>query len=205
MPDASNMFLIVIGMDIESYSQKTPSQQVRVQHKLEEWVASASLNAQLYRQENEIMWVDTGDGGFVLYETQYDKSIRFLSALYRAIKDHNNESLEAANINVRTAVHCDDALKWEGRLGVHYAGNALVKCSRILDAMNRRYSNQVVCSRAFLEKLFTERKPVLEARMPDQVDKHGLSHEVWNIRKPPEFGILPEEDDLHYDPTEWNW
>ncbi|WP_299602524.1 hypothetical protein [uncultured Tateyamaria sp.] len=205
MSDPQNQFLIVVGVDIEGYSKKSVNQQYRAQQKLESWIVTASNAAEILATDGELRWIDSGDGGFLLFETFYDKAFPFLTKLYREINEHNLESRPDSTINVRSAIHCDDSLRWEGQLGPRYAGNALVTCARILDSMNREYSNQVVCSGYYIDKAFASRKTAEERRLPDHVDKHGFIHQVWNLRRANEFGVQPEDKDLHEKPTEWYW
>ena len=204
MNDASNQYLIVLGLDIEGYSKKPVQAQMRAQKKLEEWVVASSEAAGLYHDTSMINWIDAGDGGYLLFETEYVKAVNFLDNFYREVVDHNSTSNPDASINVRSAVHCEDAIRWSGKLGTKYAGNALIVCARILDSMNRNYSNQTVCSGVFLRKVSATGMRVEPLRMPDQIDKHGFAHEVWNIMKSPGFGVRPDEADLHEQPAEWH-
>ncbi|MEI9899140.1 MAG: hypothetical protein WDN31_02345 [Hyphomicrobium sp.] len=71
--------------------------------------------------------------------------------------------------------------------------------------MNRRYHNQVVASRAYLEKIAYPNLTVTPLRLPDYIDKHGVRHEVWNIQKEPVFGVRPDAKDLYEEPTEWEF
>ena len=198
-------FLIVIGLDIEGYTNKPIIQQLKVQKKLEDWVLKASEEAKLSDSGVAPKWIDTGDGGFLIYETDYLKSLTFFEIFYRELDRHNDDVKDEAKILVRAAVHCDDALHWQGKLGVRYAGNAINVCARILNGMLRSYSNQVVCSGIYMEKIMQGGVAVKGRRMQDYVDKHGVGHDVWNMQKVPGFGVELETDHLHEEPHEWRF
>jgi hypothetical protein len=198
-----NQFVIVVGLDVEGYTNKPIKLQLAAQQAIERWVIDAALRADISKDEKQVVWVDTGDGGYLLYETVYQKVVPFLESFYDALAEHNEGSVEAARINVRAAVHCSDTIMWQGKLGRKYAGNAINVCARILGGMPRNYSNQVVCSGEFLTHLTASAKTVEPLRMPDFLDKHKKSHEVWNITKSPGFGVKPQDEDLHEDPTKW--
>lgn len=200
---ADNRFLIVIGLDIEDYTKKSISKQHTSQKHLETWVIDGSENAKIASDPNEIIWIDSGDGGYLIFHTSYGKAVPFLESFYTQQQEYNSDAKEALAINVRAAVHCSDALYWKGKLGEKYAGNAINVCARILNGMSRSYRNQVVCSGDYVRKLCGNEAIVDPLRLPDYKDKHGALHEIWNIRKMPGFGVKPVEEDLHEDPNEW--
>ena len=202
---ADNQFLIVIGLDIEGYTNKPLDLQYDAQSTLEQWVVESCAFSQIATDPNNIVWIDTGDGGFLLFETTYRKALPFLERFYAQLHQHNRKSKESAAINVRAAVHCADSIRWNGKLGLKFSGSAVNVCARLLNGMSREYANQVVASRDFLEKVSHPEPAVSALRLPDYVDKHGIVHEVWNIRKQPGFGITPNEEDLNEDVNEWEF
>lgn len=198
-----NRFLIVVGLDIEGYTNREIKLQLSAQQKLEQWVIDSSATAKIASNPGSLLWVDTGDGGFLAFETSYQKAIPFLESFYSCLRVHNDEAKEESQIFVRSALHCDDVFYWEGKLGPKYAGNAINVCARILNGMDRAHRNQVVCSDAYLRKVLGNGPIVRELRLPDYCDKHGIEHRVWNLQKNPGFGIKPDEQDLYFDCKEW--
>ncbi|MEI9899141.1 MAG: hypothetical protein WDN31_02350 [Hyphomicrobium sp.] len=122
---ADNQFLIVVGLDIESYTNKSIELQLDAQSTLEQWIIVSCREAKIAQRPEDITWIDTGDGGYLLFTTTYAKAIPLLENLYSQLNVHNRKSKDNAAINIRAAVHCADAIRWSGSLGQRFAGSAV--------------------------------------------------------------------------------
>jgi len=69
--------------------------------------------------------------------------------------------------------------------------------------MNEEQKGQVVCSGAFFDAIGAfGNATVIPDRLHDVVDKHGITHRVYNIQRNPGFGVVVLEREIHPDPTE---
>jgi hypothetical protein len=81
--------------------------------------------------------------------------------------------------------------------GQRLVGDAINNCARLLAGMRKERIGQAVASGAYRERAlaFGTVYSDLFTRLKDVTDKHGKSHEVWNVRQTPGFGIeVPPEE-----------
>lgn len=193
---------IVLGIDVASYSQKQLREQKLAQETLDRLLAR-SIKAIWPQTNNKPIWIDAGDGGYALFRGQESLVIETIASFQALVTEDNLNRSENAQLHMRFGLHKDQIDCWEGELGRKYTGNALNNCARLLSGMNRLNLGQVVCTRPIVEAITSFRiPPVTVTRLRDIVDKHGLSHSVYNLHRSPGFGIMPDTSDQHPNPLE---
>lgn len=201
MPEMYIADHIVLGLDIKAYSKRELTRQKFAQEVLDRCLDKA-FPATTWGAEHAI-WIDGGDGGYVLLQGSEQKILNSLQTFYEALEWENKNTNPQDAIKVRAALHIDQVVRWETRFGRKYTGNAINNCARLLSGMNKTLEGQVVCSGAFLSKVNALGKDVLSERLKDVSDKHGIVHEIHNIYRSPGFGEKAVPEDRHPDPLKW--
>jgi hypothetical protein len=191
---------IVLGLDIKAYSQRSLERQKYSQEVLDRCLDLAFAKPDW--TGNDPIWIDGGDGGYVLLEGSEQEALRALQRFYEKLAWENRNTSDD-KIHVRAALHTDKIIRWDARLGRKYTGNAINNCARLLSGMNRTHDDQVVCSDAFLQKINTLGPDVIVERLQDIGDKHGNKHKVYNIYRMPGFGTTALPSERHPDPLQW--
>lgn len=193
---------IVIGLDIKGYSLRDLSRQKAAQEVLDRCLQAAFPDPRLHGQT--VIWIDGGDGGYVLLEGSSQNALSALQKFYEKLMWENKNGRQDDPVFVRAALHTDKLIRWaSSQFGARYTGNAINDCSRLLNGMNKNQSGQVVCSGEFLRKLNSLKVDVMHERLRDIIDKHGRVHTAFNIYRSPGFGVIAAKEDRHPDPIEW--
>lgn len=190
----------VVGVDVVGYTNNTLEHQTNIQLRLDGFLHESCLEISV-----NPYWIDLGDGGFFMLNGAPTAALDLIQAATRRIYNDNKDRLDDKKIDVRFACHVGQVMVVDGKLGKKYIGDAINNCARLMAGMSKKYKNQVVCSGDFRRKIIAfGGAPIVNlTRLPDTTDKHGRSHEVWNMQKAPGFGILPETMDFHENPLEW--
>jgi hypothetical protein len=192
---------VVLGLDIKAYSQRDLSRQKFAQEVLDRCLDKAFPTTTW--DAGKAIWIDGGDGGFVLLQGSEQSVFNAVQDFYEALNWENKNTQPQDQIKVRAAIHIDQVVRWETRFGPKYTGHAINNCARLLSAMSKLLEGQVVCSGAFLEKVNALGTDVINERLKDITDKHGLTHLVYNIYRSPGFGEKALSEERHPDPLTW--
>lgn len=192
---------VVLGIDVISYSLRPLSLQKQAQDTLDRLLARAVRDMKWKTQKPE--WIDAGDGGYALFRGEEEKVVETLFAFQRLVDEDNASREEDAKLFLRYALHKDQILPWTGEFGKKYTGNAINNCARLLSGMSKKYKGQVVCSETIKSAISSFSQPaVVITRLADIEDKHGKKHPVYNLRRDPGLGVIPDASDQHPNPME---
>lgn len=194
---------IVLGLDIIKYSEKDMLGQKLSQERVDRCLNEA-LNA---KWKNGLMphWVDAGDGGYALFQGSEIDVLEVLQEFYLRIERENRPpAIENKDkVLVRSAIHKDKVIVWDTKIGDRhvkkFTGHAINNCARLMAGMIKDHDCQVVCSRPVLDALMLMDEMVSPTRLKDIKDKHGHSHEVWNLLISPVLGVKPIQKELYPD------
>ena len=193
---------VVIGIDVISYSLKELKDQVASQRIVDRCLEEAIVKHWKWSQD-DIHWIDAGDGGFLLLNGHNNVVIDTVASFQGKIEEEVDNWNQDKKLHLRYAIHCDLVKKWPGKFGTKYTGHALNNCARLLNSMNKEQFGQVICSRNFLQTIETFGNIKVEKqRLTDIVDKHGVSHERFNLYRIPGLGVPALEREISNDPTE---
>jgi hypothetical protein len=192
----------VLGIDVISYSLKDLPDQAQSQEVLDRCLKKA-MDEHWKGDTKDVHWIDAGDGGFLLLLGQEHVTLDIVHAVNTYISEDTRNWQDDASVDVRYAIHADRIKVWEASYGKKFTGHAINNCARLLSGMNKEQKGQVVCSGGFFDSLSSFGDATVDAdRLYDVVDKHGITHRVYNIRRSPGFGVVALEREIHPDPTE---
>jgi hypothetical protein len=192
----------VLGIDVISYSLKSLPDQVQSQDVLDRCLKRA-MDEHWEGDLNDVHWIDAGDGGYLLLSGQEHVTLNIVQTLHASIADETRNWANEAAVDIRYAIHSDRIKVWSANFGNRYTGHAINNCARLLNGMNKEQKGQVVCSGTFFDSIGAFGNPTVTSdRLHDVVDKHGITHRVYNIRRNPGFGVAALEREIHPDPTE---
>lgn len=186
----------IFGIDVIAYSQRGNDGQIDAQGLMDQLLdeAAASATVIIYRRE----WLDGGDGGFFVLQGDTRAAWLLAERFAPLLARENAMRVERNQIHVRIALHSGDVAIWTGTLGRKIASPAINDCARLLGGMGNAHRGQVVCSKAYRERLVNAQiQPDHFVRLRDIHDKHGRRHEVWNVRRTPGFGVEPPLDERY--------
>jgi hypothetical protein len=192
---------VVLGLDLIGYSKAELKKQKSAQEQLERILVD-SVKRHWSEQGRPPKWIDAGDGGYMLFVGSDEQVLNVAIEISRLLSDANEDRQDASKLHLRYAIHKDDIYSWEGAFGPKYTGAAINNCARLLSGMSKDYVGQAVCSEAFRAAISTfKAAPVVVQRLHDIKDKHGNSHQVFNLRQEPTFGVTPNKTDVHENPV----
>lgn len=194
---------IVLGLDIIKYSEKDLLGQKLAQEKVDRCFNTA-LELK-WPERKKPFWADAGDGGFALFQGSEHDVLQVLEEFYLRLDRENSLIGDRKDkILVRAAIHKDQVIVWETRIGDKKArkhtGHAINNCARLMGGMIKDHDCQVVCSRPVLDTLMAMDKKVTSTRLKDITDKHGHVHEVWNLQRTG-LGVRPLSHELYEEPA----
>ncbi|HEV7661584.1 MAG TPA: hypothetical protein VGO55_17225 [Allosphingosinicella sp.] len=191
--------LFIVGIDIAQYSLKPLESQKEAQLVIDNALNDAVRNGAPAKREKP-EWLDGGDGGYALFEWNSGREVLEVIKIFtEALKRRNLGSLPDHTVSVRVALHHGKVLCWKGQRGKRFTSHAINECARLLAALSRD-PGRVACSGEFLEKITGLDDVAQPIRLKDVVDKHGISHEFYNLQQDPGFGIAPKSSDRHENP-----
>ncbi|MBY3256701.1 hypothetical protein E0I74_29275 [Rhizobium laguerreae] len=191
---------IVLGIDLIGYSLRPLQSQRKSQEILDEQLSKAVRNLG-WPDNLKPIWIDAGDGGYALFKSEDAKVIDTLFEFQRLLADDNQSRDEQSKIYMRYALHKDQIYCWEGAFGPKYTGDALNNCARLLSGMSKEYKGQVVCSEPIFKAISAMQTPNVDVtRLKDVTDKHGKTHQVYNLQRTPGLGVTPVPTDQHQNP-----
>jgi len=192
----------VLGIDVISYSLKGLEDQVQAQEVLDRCLDS-SVRENWKKNIDDVHWIDAGDGGYLLLCGQEHRVLELLHAFQGKIEIDTKKWPEDEKLLFRYAIHSDRVKVWDAALGTKFTGHAINNCARLLNGMNKEQEGQVVCSGNYFEAIGAfGNTTVISDRLYDVVDKHGITHKVYNLHRVPGFGVTPLPRERHPDPTE---
>jgi hypothetical protein len=207
MPEAAPSDYIVLGLDIIKYSQKKLREQKLAQEKIDRWLNEAIRERQPTHRNEPPHWIDAGDGGYALFNWAELEVLEVLKEFYKRLNRENAAFTdENHKVLVRSALHKDSVVVWDTEIAKRpvrkFTGHAINNCARLMAGMIKEHNCQVVCSRPVLDSLMIMDEHASATRLKDTVDKHGINHEVWNLRIDPILGVKPIEKELYPEPTQ---
>lgn len=177
----------VLAYDIVGYTQRDHATQLRAVE-LTKRVRHESVRK---LQDTKAIWVDAGDGGYLLLRDDVRLPLQALEHFLAHIRQENQVAREEFQVELRYILHEGDVhVKGEGEERT-VTGDAINVCARILAGMDRANAGQVLASgryRDHVVKLSPENADFF-TRLPDIIDKHGIRHIIWNVYRQPGFGI----------------
>lgn len=206
MPEAAPADYVVLGLDIIKYSQKLFRDQKMAQEKIDRCFNEAVREKQPPCRNDLPHWIDAGDGGYALFNWAELEVLEVLKEFYRKLKRENASFTdEKYKVLVRSAIHKDQVIVWDteiaGKAVKKFTGHAINNCARLLSGMIKEHDCQAVCSRPVLDAIMIMDENVSATRLKDTIDKHGLKHEVWNLRIYPILGVKPIHKELYPEPA----
>jgi hypothetical protein len=186
----------ILAYDIADYSLRTIDRQKKAQT-LCNRVRLNSLAA-VGPSVSSVEWLDAGDGGYLLLQGDVRSALHVVKAFVVELAEENSQLSADYQVHVRYAMHCGLVRVEDSDSGIRCAGDAINETARLLSSMSRAYRGQVVCSGKYRSRLVDQagEPEALFVRLEDTIDKHGLSHEVWNVRQEPGFGVQPSGAEL---------
>ena len=202
MPEQAPAEVIVLGLDIIKYSEKSLLQQKLAQEKVDHCFNGAVKQAKPADDSPMPYWVDAGDGGFALFKWAEADVLAVLIEFYKRIaRENDGKTEDKTKVLVRSAMHKEYVLAWDteiaGRPINKFTGHAINNCARLMAGMIKDHQSQVICSRPTLDALMSMDMTVSPTRLKDTTDKHGHMHEVWNLRILPFLGVDPVSKELY--------
>jgi len=190
----------VFSYDIVGFTKFDQSGQVRAKEFTDDILTKAIDGLGISVEQKS--WADTGDGGFLLISGDARQALRVLEKYVRLITEANKDRLPERRVRLRYALHYGMVHRGGAGKGQHLIGDAINNCARLLAGMRKEHVGQVVASGDYRNKVlaFGTVPEELFTRLKDITDKHGGSHEVWNVRQSPGYGIDVPPEDLHGSP-----
>jgi hypothetical protein len=147
-------------------------------------------------------WADAGDGGYLLINGDSRQALKVLERFVFLIKAANDDRIPERRVQLRYALHHGLVHREGNGDGQRLVGDAINNYARLLAGMRKEHIGQVVASGAYRERAlaFGTISSDLFTRLKDIVDKHADSHEVWNVRQTPGFGIEVPPEELYNHP-----
>lgn len=189
---------VVLGLDIDGYSERSIQTQNMAQTKVDRLFCEAFRKHMGANKAPK--WIDTGDGGYALFDWSPTDVLLVIRSFSEALGRDNDDAREDRRISVRIALHYGQVICWTAELGAKYTSSVINECCRLLDAMGRNRGGQVVCSGTFRDQINVLSKVAESTRLRDVTDKHGNFHQLYNLRQEPGFGVRPFEQELHENP-----
>lgn len=198
---------VVLGLDIIKYSRKKLKEQKLAQEKLDRCFNEAVREKKPIGRQDNPHWIDAGDGGYALFNWAELEVLEVLKDFYRRLNRENSQFTEVdRKVLVRSALHKDKIVVWDTTIANRevrkFTGHAINNCARLMAGMIKEHDCQVVASRPILEGLMAMDDHVSATRLEDITDKHGLKHEVWNLRIEPTLGVKPINKEMNKDPMQ---
>ncbi len=205
MAEKQPITVVVLGLDIIKYSEKSMLDQKLAQERIDRCLNKA---IKIESPEESLMphWVDAGDGGYALFQWAAVDVLEALKRFYLLINRENNGLNDKENnrVLVRSAMHIGKVIVWDTEIGGKkvnkFTSPAINNCARLMAGMIKEHDRQVICSRPVLDDLFQMDNHVSPTRLKDIEDKHSHMHEVWNLFIHPTLGVKPIEKELFPDP-----
>ncbi len=196
---------VVLGLDIIKYSQKKLREQKLAQEKVDRCFNEAIREKRPDEDSPMPHWIDAGDGGYALFKWAELEVLETLKEFYRRLNRENATiDDDEQKVLVRSAIHTDQVVVWDTRIAEKdvkkFTGHAINNCARLMAGMIKDHNSQVVSSRPVLDAIMIMDENVSATRLEDIVDKHGIKHEVWNLKIDPVLGVTPIEKELYPEP-----
>jgi hypothetical protein len=191
----------VFAFDIVGYSQRDNAGQLAIKSTTEDVLAKAGSRAADIKDRGWTAWADAGDGGYLLISGDPRQALGVLEEFVRLIDGKNSRRLPEWRIELRYALNYGPVYGDGQGDARKLVGDAINDCARLLDGMKqyRDPIGRVVASGSYRKRVlaFGQVADALFTRLRDITDKHGNSHEVWNLYKHPGYGRDAAPGDLH--------